>query len=282
VRLLIPFVLITLPLLALVAACAVLFDTLPGLRGGTGALVWFAVWLGGMMLAQSSGGYDLLSMGRISESMRTAIEASGASGDAAEAVQFGVGLTASDKELVTFDWAGLGPGDLGNGLLANTVLLFAAAALLATAATLWFRRFDTAAASGGAAALLAGAAGTAGASDTGITSAAPGEFSDQQARRGASFELDPARMTPVRYGASFASAATGELRVLLQGIRVWWWAGLAAIAVISALVELDNLVVPMLALAMLWPVFIWSRMGNHADAGNVDDLLAACPGGPRA
>ena len=89
-------------------------------------------------------------------------------------------------------------------------------------------------------------------------------------------------MTPVRYGASFASAATGELRVLLQGIRVWWWAGLAAIAVISALVELDNLVVPMLALAMLWPVFIWSRMGNHADAGNVDDLLAACPGGPRA
>lgn len=283
VRLLIPFVLITLPLLALVAACAVLFDTVPGLRGGTGALVWFAVWLGGIMMAQSAGGYDLLSMGRISDSMRTAIEASGAADEAAEAVQFGVGLTAADKKLVTFDWAGLGPGDLGGGLLANTVLLLVGAVLLAAVATLWFRRFDPATPSGGVTALLAGtgAAGTGSASDTGGTASGAGEFGDQQAGRGASFELDPARMTPVRHGGSFASVAIGELRVLLQGIRLWWWAGLAAITVVSALVDRENVVVPMLALAMLWPVLIWSRMGNHADAGNIDDLLAACPGAKR-
>lgn len=282
VRLLIPFVLITLPLLALVAACAVLFDTVPGLRGGIGALVWFAVWLGGIMMAQSAGGYDLLSMGRISDSMRTAIEASGASDQAAEAVRFGVGLTASDKELVTFDWAGLGLGDLGDGLLANTVLLLAGAVSLAAVAALWFHRFDPSTPSNGAASLLAGT-GAAGksASDAGGTVSDPGAAGDHQARRSASFDLDPARMTPVRHGGAFASAAIGELRVLLQGIRLWWWAGLAAIAVASALVDRENVVIPMLALSMLWPVLIWSRMGNHADAGNVDDLLAACPGAKR-
>jgi hypothetical protein len=285
VRLLIPFVLITLPLLALVAACAVLLDTVPGLRGGTGALVWFAVWLGGIMMAQSAGGYDLLSMGRVSDSMRTAIVESGASEKAAEAVRFGVGLTASDKELVVFDWAGLGPGDLGDGLLANTVLLLAGAVLLAAVAALWFRRFDPAAPSGGAAALLAGAGsagtGTAGTKDAADTAPGPDGPEDRLAGRGASFDLDPARMTPVRHGGSFALAAAGELRVLLQGIRPWWWAGMAAIAVVSVLVDRENVVVPMLALAMLWPVLIWSRMGNHADAGNVDDLLAACPGAKR-
>ncbi|MFJ1591685.1 ABC transporter permease [Kitasatospora albolonga] len=272
VRLLMPFVLITLPLLALVAACAVLLDTVPGLRGGIGALVWFVVWMVGMMTAQSSGGYDLLGMDRISDSMRTAIAAGGGSVDS---VHFGVGLTATDGKLSTFDWAGLGPGDAGGSLLLNTVLLTAASVLIATVAVLWFRRFDPAAPVNRAEALVAGAAGAL-TQDT--AASGPAGQVEQEGRRSASFDLDPAHMTPVRFGTSFPGTFSGELRVLLKGVRPWWWAGTAVLLVTAALVDVESLVVPVLALAVLWPVLIWSQLGHRADAGNVDDLLAACPG----
>ncbi|WP_157849826.1 MULTISPECIES: ABC transporter permease [Streptomyces] len=88
VRLLLPYVLITLPLLAVVAACAVLFDTLPGLRGGVGAMVWFVVWLVLVLGAQTSGGLDLLGMRRITASIREVLAAGGRPVDG---VEFGAG-----------------------------------------------------------------------------------------------------------------------------------------------------------------------------------------------
>ena len=47
-----PHLLITLPFMALVAALAVLFEMLPGLRGGLGNVAWFFLWaFGGVMAA---------------------------------------------------------------------------------------------------------------------------------------------------------------------------------------------------------------------------------------
>ncbi|MFJ4591187.1 MULTISPECIES: ABC transporter permease [unclassified Kitasatospora] len=273
VRLLLPFVLITLPLLALVAACAVLFDTLPGLRGGVGALIWFVVWLVGIMASQASGAYDLLSMERISESMRQAISAAG---HPAEAVRFGVGLTSDDKTPVTFDWQGLGLGDLGGGLLANAALLVAGSLVAALLSVLWFRRFDPSAAIGAVGALVPGAKGAA--DRTGAEHADHAE--EPAAGAGTSFGLDPSLLTPPRMGSSFLPTLVGEVRVLLQGMR-WWWLGTLALAVLAAFVPSGNVLHPVLPLTVLWPVLIWSRMGNHAGAGSIDDLLAACPAAGR-
>jgi hypothetical protein len=43
--LLLPYVLFTLPVLALTAAAAVLAETVPVLRGGLGNIAWFFVWM---------------------------------------------------------------------------------------------------------------------------------------------------------------------------------------------------------------------------------------------
>ncbi|MFI2607359.1 ABC transporter permease [Kitasatospora sp. NPDC018619] len=273
VRLLLPFVLITLPLLALVAACAVLFDTVPGLRGGVGALIWFVVWLVGIMASQASGSYDLLSMERISESMRQAISAAG---HPADAVRFGVGLTSDDKAPITFDWPGLGLDNLGGGLLANAALLVAGGLVAALLSVLWFRRFDPSAALGGVGALVQGAKGAT--DQTGAEHADHAE--EPTAGTGASFGLDPSLMTPPRMGSSFVPTLVGEVRVLLQGMR-WWWLGTLALAVLAAAVPSGNVLHPVLPLTVLWPVLIWSRMGNHAGAGSIDALLAACPAAGR-
>ncbi|MFJ2576020.1 hypothetical protein [Kitasatospora aureofaciens] len=284
VRLLLPYVLITLPLLAAVAACAVLFDTVPGLRDGFGALVWFVVWLVGVLGAQAGGGYDLLGMHRITASIREAIAAGG---HPADTVEFGVGLTADNRVLGTFDWPGLGPGEAG-GLAADAGLLVAVAVALGLVGAMWFHRFDRAAARAG---------GSLPASrlpwpfrpfrpfrpsDLSRPSrpSRPGEPAPDAGRRPSAdspaFVLDPARMTPARPGGTVLAALVGELRILVQGKRLWW-AGALTLALLAAAVPPDGPTHPVLPFAMLWPVLLWSRMGNRADGGSIDDLLAACP-----
>ncbi|MBV2154718.1 hypothetical protein [Kitasatospora sp. SUK 42] len=257
VRLLLPYVLITLPLLAAVAGCAVLFDTVPGLRGGIGALVWFVVWTALVLGAQSAGGADLLGMRRITASIRETLTASGRPVDG---VEFGVGLTADNRVLGSFDWPGLGPGEAG-GPASVGVLLVGAAVGIALLGALWFRRFDGSAAGLGARPAEAEAAAEASAS---ASAAAP-----------AGFALDPARLTTAREGRTGFDTVLGELRILVPDRR--WWAGAAAFAAIAAAVAPDRPSHSVLPFAMLWPVLLWSRMGHRAGGGSIDELLGACP-----
>ncbi|MEU9042469.1 MULTISPECIES: hypothetical protein [unclassified Kitasatospora] len=272
VRLLLPYVLITLPLLAAVAGCAVLFDTVPGLRGGLGAAVWCAVWLMLVLGAQTSSGLDLLGMRRITASIREVLAAGGRPVDG---VEFGVGLTADDRVLGTFDWPGLGPGEAG-GPAATGLLLTAAAVGLALLGALWFRRFDGAQARPGTTTLRPGATGVrpggwgrGAAPQDGAAGAAP-EVGP------AAFALDPARLTPAHRGGTVLAALAGELRILAQGQR-WWWAGAAVIAAVALSVAPDGPSHAMLPFAMLWPMLLWSRMGHRAGGGSIEELLGACP-----
>ncbi|MBO1418382.1 ABC transporter permease [Streptomyces sp. FH025] len=256
VRLLLPYVLITLPLLAAVAGCAVLFDTVPGLRGGIGAIVWFAVWTVLVLGAQTAGGLDLLGMRRITSSIR---ETLAASGRPVGGVEFGVGLTADNRVLGSFDWPGLGPGEAG-GPASTGVLLVGAAVAIALLGALWFRRFDEATTGLGARPAEAEAAAE----------------TPPAAASSAGFTLDPARLTAARAGRTGFDAVLGELRILVQGRRLWW-AGAAVFAAGAAAVTPDGPSHPALPFAMLWPVLLWSRMGHRAGGGSVDELLGACP-----
>ncbi|MFD5466903.1 hypothetical protein ACFWIQ_29355 [Kitasatospora sp. NPDC127059] len=265
VRLLLPYVLITLPLLAAVAGCAVLFDTVPGLRGGLGAAVWFTVWLVVVLGAQAGGGPDLLGMRRITASIREVLAAGGRPVDG---VEFGVGLTADDRVLGTFDWPGLGPGE-AFGPAATGVLLVGAAVGTALLGALWFRRFDGAPARRGIGAAGAVApGGPGGASGPGGSAAVspPGPV----------FGSAPARLTALQQGRIGYDALLGELRILVRGQRLWW-AGAAVLAVAAAGVAPDGPSHAVLPFAMLWPMLLWARMGHRADGGSIDQLLAACP-----
>ncbi|MEU4113223.1 hypothetical protein AB0F71_01815 [Kitasatospora sp. NPDC028055] len=282
VRLLLPYVLITLPLLAAVAGCAVLFDTVRGLRGGLGAAVWSAVWLVMVLGAQAGGGPDVLGMRRISASIR---ESLAAAGRPVSGVEFSVGLTADNRVLGTFDWPGLGPGEAG-GPAATGVLLVGAAVGIALVGALWFRRFDGDPARrgirpgrlgirlawpGGAGAPTGasnpGGPGKAGWPDGGAAVSPPGP---------AGFALDRARTAAPRQGRIGFDAMLGELRILVRGQRLWW-AGAALLAVTAAAVAPNGPNHAVLPLAVLWPLPLWARMGHRADGGSTDQLLAACP-----
>ena len=139
VALLLPFVLIALPVLAVTAAAAVFFETVRPLRGGFGNIVWFFVWLVFVLVGQGSdalfGGFGI---GEIGESMRADIVAQ--HGGRADG-EFALGLMYLDHPLRTFVWSGL---PVSAGFVGERILTVLVAVVLATLGALWFGRFDPA------------------------------------------------------------------------------------------------------------------------------------------
>ena len=70
-----PFLLLALPMMALVAAVAVLFETVPGLRGGFGNVVWFFAWTFLIGSGELVGQFDPLGLGVVKRSLESAAEA---------------------------------------------------------------------------------------------------------------------------------------------------------------------------------------------------------------
>ncbi|MFE0225115.1 hypothetical protein ACFW0U_30540, partial [Streptomyces albidoflavus] len=121
-----PFLVMALPLLALTAAAALLFETVPVLRGGLGNIAWFCVALVVGIKGQSAdapfGGFGA---GPAADSLRAALtEEFGKAGDHT----FSLGLTQIPEPLTSFRWDGF---TFGGDFLVSRLLLVAAAVALA-------------------------------------------------------------------------------------------------------------------------------------------------------
>ncbi len=266
--LLLPYVLLTLPVLAITAAAAVLFETVPVLRGGLGNVAWFFFWI---FAAIAGGGAPLGGLGTVAASMRQAMAAQ----HRRSAAEFSLGFTKLDHPLRTFSWAGLHPA--AGFVLARLVLILVAAGLAALPA-LWFGRFDPARVRGRRA-----ATGPAGVRPAGVSPVGEGQADVGQGGRAArSYRPLP---TPARGRSGLAAGRllAGEVRILVQGVSRWWWLVAAGLTVLSLAVPGD-LVRPagastalLLSAAWIWPVLIWSRLGTQRRENGLDTLLDAYP-----
>ncbi|MFI1196292.1 hypothetical protein ACH4T9_24000 [Micromonospora sp. NPDC020750] len=273
VALLSPFLLLTLPVLAVTAAAAVLFGTIRPLRAGLGNVVWFCCWMVAVVGGQSAGApLGGLGSHRVAESVAADLARRGVPTGGAE---FSLGLTARDAPLRVFDWSGLHPDA---GFVAARLLLLLLAAGLAVLPALWFTRFDPA--RGRYRPAPEGPAGHPAA----VVAAGPGPFAAPGTVPGsggpagypvAAFGGRP--RTPARPGATAGRLLAGELRVLVQGLSRWWWAGVAALAVGAAVAPAVVATRGLLLAAWIWPVLVWSRLGTQAHAEGVEPLLAAHP-----
>jgi len=264
--LLLPFVLLTLPVLALTAAAAVLFETVPVLRAGVGNIAWFFLW---MIVAIAGGGAPLGGLGTVATSMREAMAAQ----HLPTAAEFSVGFTKVDHPLRTFTWAGLHPT---GGFVAGRVTLILAVACLAVLPAGWFGRFDPARARPRRA-----PAPDAGQTPVPIPAIAPGAGQTPRPARSLAYTpLSPAKARP---RLAFRRLLAGEVRILVQGTSHWWWLVAAALNAASLAVP-ANLVKPagastalLLSAAWIWPVLIWSRLGTQRRENGLDTLLGAYP-----
>lgn len=263
-----PFVLFPIPMLALTAALAVFFETLGPLRGGLGNVVWFFGWLAGVgTLALQRSSVDPLGFGAVAGSMRSDLLAQHPQ---ASDVALSAGLIIQEHPLKTFDFSGL---DVTVGLLAGRFALLALAVGLALLAALRFARFDPSRKTRST---------TPPGSNIDPENVPSGEASGAAPATLATADLPNPAATVLPGAAAVRGGVlggliVGELRVLLRGVPWWWMLGALALTVASLVVPATWVAFPMLPLAWVWPVVIWSRLGTQQHEHSVDVLVGSGP-----
>ena len=147
IALALPFVVLTLPIMAVVAAVAVLFETVRVLRGGLGNVAFFLLWIGGISTSAISSatprGNDVLGAGLVFPDLFAACRATFP--DFRPHVgSFSMGLNFKQSgvwDLTTFRWDGV---DWNAGMIAARAAWFGLALAIAMIAAIPFDRFDRA------------------------------------------------------------------------------------------------------------------------------------------
>ncbi|TWV17165.1 hypothetical protein [Streptomyces albidoflavus] len=253
-----PFLVMALPLLVLTAAAALLFETVPVLRGGLGNIAWFCVALVVGIKGQSAdarfGGFGA---GPAADSLRAALtEEFGKAGDHT----FSLGLTQIPEPLTPFRWDGF---TFGGDFLVSRLLLVAAAVALALLPALWFGRHDP----------------TRGGPADGASPAAdaPAPVPAYAPAPAAVLALALPRTAAERGGRTFGRLLAGEVRILAGGVSPWWWAVAAALTVAGLTLPLDAVTGLVLPAVWIWPVLVWSRLGSLPVEHGMEGLLGAYP-----
>ena len=242
-----PFLIVALPAMAVTAAVAILFETLPVLRGGVGNVIYFFMWTFALA-AGVNGVDDFAGFHVFMASMRTALLKINPSANVAD-FNFNIG---SQKAHHTFLWTGL---DWHPKMLLFRFGWICAAIAIALLASIFFHRFDPAR------------------EWRRVSKAKP-------ARNGAleavpiSAPEHPGHLTPLmrRAGANwFMQLVASELRLLLKGHGWWWYVVAAGLLIATLTAPLASGVA--LMLAWLWPVLVWSQMGSREARFRTDVLI---------
>jgi hypothetical protein len=264
VALLAPFLVIALPTMALIAALAFLFETLPLLRGGLGNVAWFFVWsMLGVGLPEMTGKHWLDPMGlmTVADSMIEGAKAN------IPGYRDSFSLTIADapaKILDTFRWQGV-PWTSQMILLRLGWMLAAGAIVLLAA--LFFDRFDP------VSWFFPSAPKSKKVSTVRVAEqlAAGGAVSENPA---ATVHLTP--LTSAVRSNAFGRIFAAELGLALKGLRWWWYCVAVGLLIAQFASPLEISRGPLLGVAWIWPVMVWSAMGSRESRFGTRSLLFSC------
>ena len=235
----IPYLLITVPAMAFVAAIATVFDIVPFLRGIIGGVAFVMLWPAMLAAPITAGGsavhaLDPLGFSVISSNLVGA-EQRAFHGGANPDVNFGVILNAHLGQpfpFSGFQWTGT--------IVAARIGWIAGAAVLVLLASLFFDLFRR-----------------------------------ENVRTRRSVFVDVARIVP---NVPFLRIFRAELGLIANGASIWWYAGAIGIIVASALVPLEGVTKVMLPLALIWPLERISALGARERRFGVEDIVSATAG----
>jgi hypothetical protein len=259
-----PFVFCVLPSMAVIAALAVLFETVPWLCGTFGNVVYFILWL--VLLIVSAA--NMPSPQRVGEPTNdlwgVQVILSSMIEDTAAAFpdyqgSVAIGAVTLPAPLRTFVWDGI---HWTAEIILGRVLWLCTALGIALLAALFFRRFDPAPRK------------PRPTQDTKLAKSHPLE-SVQPAPA-----LAPVHLTPLVSGRrAFCPARLlyAELRLLLKGIRWWWLVVLARLNVAGLLLPTPSARKYLLPAAWILPLALWSALGTREVRHNTDQLVFSTP-----
>jgi hypothetical protein len=246
-----PFVYIVMPLMALVAAVAVLFEVIPFLSGGFGNIVYF---FGFVMLIpltmenlQSIPALEPLGMALLKNDM--AHEVLQVYPDYDGSFMLG-GLETPIKG--TFTWTGI---DWTTPVIATRAGYIGLAILVTLAGSLFFDRFD------------------------------PSRRKPRRKKGTASAEISEAlsvseplptvHLTPLDRSASrfhFINVLLAELTLMIKGQYWWWYVGAAGLIIASLVNPVDATRQYILPYAWIWPILLISPLGNREARFNMQQI----------
>lgn len=252
-----PFLVLAVPAFALVAAMALLFEALPLLRGGFGNVLWFFVWGFGFGLPEITKLPWLDPMGLMTVARDIMAEAHkaipGYKNSFSLTIDFQPVQIAESLRYHGMNWTA--------DLILLRLFWTGAAFLIVLLAALFFDRFDPARWSARSVARVA-KANRVEQRPAAVPTATAG--------------FTAARLTPLLKHAdssAFGRLLVAELRLALQGYR-WWWYAVALVLVFAQLVTpLAISRGPLLTVAWVWPVLIWSGMGAREARFGTSALL---------
>ena len=254
-----PFLFIVLPVMALVAALAVLFEMIPFLAGGFGNLVYFFSFL--MLfpildkMIKNNPAFEPLGIGLFMNDMQAAVlkvypDYSG-----------GFSLGSGGETIIgTFKWMGI---HWTPDLLFPRFIFLMIAVLLTLVSAFFFDRFDPSRQN---------------------PKRPNGKTSVLESVRNSHHETvsvvralsQPVHLTPLSTpanGFAFPRVLISEMKMLLKG-QPWWWYAAAAGLFIAALINTpENVRAFVLPFAWLWPILIWSGLGNREIQHNAHQMV---------
>ncbi|MBK8901301.1 MAG: ABC-2 transporter permease [Anaerolineaceae bacterium] len=268
--LLAPLWLLGLPVMALVAALALLFESVPLLTGGVGNVIYFFGWLfflnnlllPGLFRAQVglvTPGADVLGITR----PLAALQVVAAQIDPAYSGHFNIAGASYGRLPTVIFWEGM---DWTTTIAAERLAWLLTAVGLVLATSLVFDRFDPAR-QGMALQLKRKRPATSLAAEEGDTHRLPA----------AALPAPAASLTR----PSLFTLLRAELALLVHG-RSRWLRAAAAVATLLSLVAPPGDGPPVGALVWVWPVLLWSELGTRAQAHHTRSLVYAAPEPRRA
>ncbi len=281
-----PAIVGTLPAMAVVAALAVLFETVPWLAGGLGNAAYFflctvVLWLPSMLaLEHGRPGNDLLGTGTMMPGVFAA-HARAFPADAATGQSFSMGFNFRKDawDLKTFRWDGVAWHPAGVAVRGVWLLLATGIALVAAVP---FDRFDPARRRRRE--TRPRGARRPGRDVTGTL--APPDIAPAAAYSGAAGIVAPPSATgypsaaglvvPAR-APSLLRLARAEFRLLTAGVPKLWWLVALGLGVAQAFAPLEVARGVLLSVAWVWPLLLWSQLGSRDERHGTAPLLMSSP-----
>ncbi len=255
-----PFAFIVLPLMALVAAVAVLFESVPVLQGGFGNILYFFLFISWVPLFLENDtlrqypAFEPTGLGILASDLGRAVTAIDPDYDG----DFTLGASFVTASRV-FTWDGV---QWTASIILARLSMIALAGLLVLVAALFFDRFDPS--------RTRPARRKRGATPPEVTAAVTPRGTPE-------VRLTPLSAAVGRY--KIVDVVLAELKLLIKGHRWWWYLGMAAINIACLVVPAAAVRAYALPVAWFWPVLVWSAMGNREIRHNVQQMTfsAASP-----
>jgi hypothetical protein len=253
-----PFLFIALPAMFLTASLALLFETLPILRGGVGNVLYFFLWTFGLVLGDKVQMDDPSGIQLLYRSTRAALRAA----DPNNSEKFPFSLSIGGEHASrTFLWNGI---DWTPKILLVRLLWVAAAIALALLASIFFHRFDPA------------KEWIRRRTQTLPPSSAPTQSEEMTPARSPVNMISASHLTPLVRTSTrlrFPQLVASELRLMLKG-QPWWWYAVAAGLLIGELASpLASARQGVLLVAWIWPILLWSQMGCRESRSATGSLI---------